>query len=105
MSDPSDGAKELLTPEYWMSADDLEDRQLRYSTRAHGQYVVSGPIAQPGEVCAGRVFVSFASAELWAREFYGTRFRGRPDGIPEHSTRWAFVVAQKRGGDGGSDKK
>lgn len=104
MSDPSDGAKELPAPEYWMSVDDLEDRQLHYSIRAPGEYVVSGPIAQPGEVCGGRVFVSFASAELWAREFYGTRFRGRPDGIPEHSARWAFVVAQ-RGGDDGSDKK
>lgn len=83
-------------PTSWM--DEQEVRECEdYSTRAPTDYVVSGPICgeiRPlGSIGRGRVFDSADLAEEWARNHFGSRFRGRIKEA-ERGARWAMLISR-----------
>ncbi len=75
-----------------MEDDEVENADFDYSDRAPDDWVSSGPLGTHG-VGPGRRFMSWRTAEEWAREFYGVRYRGRiPEAQREGCNRWAFLI-------------
>ena len=85
-------AADLPIPEWWMEPADVENSEFQYSARAPGDWVISGPLGATS-IRRGRRFMSWRAAEMWARDFYGTRFNGRVAEVCfEGSMTWAFHV-------------
>jgi len=83
-------------PHLGMDADEVENTEFAYSTRAPEDWVISGPLGESGHG-RGRPFFSWDDAETWARHFYGARFRCRKPDEPNSGGRWAFVIKGPRG--------
>ncbi len=78
-----------------MEDDEVENADFDYSDRAPDDWVSSGPLGTHG-AGPGRRFMSWRTAEAWAREFYGVRYRGRiPEAQREGANRWAFRIRGK----------
>lgn len=90
--DDLDEAFPLTTPEYHLSDDDVEGMYVEYSTRAPGDWVISGPLGAHGRG-PGRHFVTIGQATRWAREKYGRRLKGRiTEAANFGGNRWAFLI-------------
>ncbi len=77
-----------------MDPDEVETTEFEYSDRGPGDWVSSGPLGDGAG--PGRRFESVAAAELWARRFYGARFRRMlTDTIPYG--RWGCLVQATEG--------
>jgi hypothetical protein len=95
LDDPITEAEHLV-PEYWMDDDEVEGVAFNYSDRHPDDWVISGPLGRAKG--PGRRFPSWGAAERWAREFYGSRFKGRVvEAYTPESTRWAFLIRGPRG--------
>lgn len=87
---------EHRTPEYWMDEAELEAVEFSYSDRHPDDWVSSGPLG--GAKGPGRRFRDWGAAEAWAREFYGSRFKGKVmEAYTPEGTRWAFLIRGPRG--------
>ncbi len=87
-----DEPAEHPTPEWWMADEEVEDLDFEYPDRLPTDFVISGPLGEARG--PGRSFKTWSSAERWARQFYGERFKGRIHAA-EEGTRWAFLVGAK----------
>jgi hypothetical protein len=78
-------------PEYHLNDEDVEGMEIDYSTRAPGDWVISGPLAHGKG--PGRMFATLEEATRWAREKYGPRLKGRiAEATRWDASRWAFLV-------------
>lgn len=84
-----------IVPTIVMGDDIVGKIDFDYSTRAPGDYAVSGPISGRG-AGPGREFLSANDAEDWGREYFGNRFKHRIF-ESEKGGRWAFLVIPKLG--------
>ena len=83
-------------PDCHLEDDEVEAAEWDYSTRAPGDWVISGPLPSGGP--PGRRFANWDEAEEWARAFYGKRLKhpiweAQRDG----GNRWAFLIKGPRG--------
>lgn len=90
-----------LTPQCFMDVEDVERLNVPYSTRSPGDWISSGTLVpmetEPGRRPA-RYFETWDEAEVWARGFFGDRFKGRVfDAFNSGSPRWAFIIKGPRG--------
>jgi hypothetical protein len=80
-------------PEFFMAPEEIENLRIPYSTRAVGDWVVSGPVGDLPDSRGGRRFDSWEDAEEWAKSKYGNKFRGRVAAIVDSATnRWGFLI-------------
>ena len=92
--EPSTDYEPEQLPGCWMEDEEVENLNVSYSTRAPGDWVISGPLPEGGG--PGRRFDSLKQAERWAREFYGARFKGViREAANEGCNRWAFLIKGK----------
>lgn len=84
------------TPEYHLSDDEVEGMDIEYSTRAPGDWVLSGPLGGWG-TGPGRRFATIAQALKHARELHGDRVKGRiTEATLFSGNRWAFLIGVKK---------
>lgn len=98
------GAEEIadeFLPDCGMEDGDVEQLNVPYTARGPLDWVSSGTLVEmetePGRRPL-RYFPTWDDAELWAREFFGTRFKGRiMDAVNSGTPRWAFLIQGPRG--------
>lgn len=82
-------------PEHWLEPEDVEQLDVPYSTRAAGDWIISGPIGDFPDQRGGRRFDSWEDAELWAKDKYSSKFKGRvADLVNSATNRWGFFIGQ-----------
>lgn len=80
------------TPDCTMSEDDVAGMFVEYSTRAPGDWVISGPLGTHGGG-PGRRFTNIKQAEAWVREKYGERVKYRiTEATLSGGNRWAWLI-------------
>lgn len=84
-------------PDIGMDDDEVESTEFEYSTRAPGDYVVSGPLGDGGG--PGHRFQTVTAALIWlTRKVGGKRIKQRIR-ESEAGGRWSFLVAAKKDGE------
>lgn len=86
-----DLARSSIVPTITMDEDTVGKIDFDYSTRGPRDYVISGPISGRGKG-PGREFNSGDDAEIWGRDNFGNRFKGRIR-ESERGGRWALLIA------------
>ena len=100
MSSPPDdddvAHPEPTTPDHLMSDEEVEALPIEYSTRAPGDWVLSGPLGVHGRG-PGRRFATLKQAEEHVRALHGDRVLYRiPEATLNGGNRWAWLIRGRK---------